>query len=128
MSKKIATFDRDQNGVTLTFGDCTSVLGDILVGADGAHSAARKHLYKSLEQDDILPETDAKAMSVSYVSLIGTTDALDPAKYPSVLEEECENVFIVGDKYTPCTVSQHPVSLVSLTCNLYLNTPADLNP
>ncbi|KAF9119113.1 hypothetical protein BGW39_000560 [Mortierella sp. 14UC] len=103
LSKKIVSFDQDQGGVTVTFADDTTAHGDILVGADGAHSAVRKHLYKLLEEEGLLPECDTKAMSVGYVSLVGTTDALDPVKYPAVLQEECDTVFIIGDKGIPYT-------------------------
>jgi 2-polyprenyl-6-methoxyphenol hydroxylase-like FAD-dependent oxidoreductase len=114
MFNKFPSFDQDQDGVTVTFGGSTTSHGYILVGADGAHSAVSKHLYKTMEQDGILPETDAKAMSVRYVSLVGTTDALDPAKFPGVLDEESENVFIVGDKNTPYTVSLHLIPRIVL--------------
>ncbi|OAQ29401.1 hypothetical protein K457DRAFT_19208, partial [Linnemannia elongata AG-77] len=39
LAKKIITFDHDQDGITVTFDDNTTARGDILVGADGAHSA-----------------------------------------------------------------------------------------
>ncbi|KAF9110024.1 hypothetical protein BGX30_008155, partial [Mortierella sp. GBA39] len=77
--------------------------GDILVGADGAHSAVRQHLYKTLEKDGLLPKSDTKAMSKGYLSLVGTTSSLDPAKYPGVLEKESESYFMFGDKDTPYT-------------------------
>ncbi|KAF8945123.1 hypothetical protein BGZ47_003214 [Haplosporangium gracile] len=101
MSKKIFSFEQNHEGVMLRFSDNTTTHGDILVGADGAHSAVRRHLYKTLEKQGLLPKSDTKEMTRGYISLVGTTDALDPVKYPSVLEEECENVFIVGDKDTP---------------------------
>lgn len=88
----------------LRFSDNTTTHGDILVGADGAHSAIRQHLYKTLDKEGLLPKSDTKEMTRGYISLVGTTDALDPVKYPGVLEEECENVFVVGDKDTPYTV------------------------
>jgi 2-polyprenyl-6-methoxyphenol hydroxylase-like FAD-dependent oxidoreductase len=108
-SKKIVSFEQDGEGVTITLGDNTTARGDILVGADGAHSAVRNHLYKSLDKQGLLPKSDTGAMSVAYVSLLGTTDALDPAKYPCVLKEYCDIKYIIGDKKTPYTVS--PISL-----------------
>lgn len=105
MSSKIASFEQDKEGVTITLGDNTTVRGDILVGADGAHSAVRKHLYETLDKQGLLPKSDTEAMSVGYVSLLGTTDVLDPAKYPGLLKDDCETSFIIGDKKTPYTVS-----------------------
>ncbi|KAG0293464.1 hypothetical protein BGZ96_002806 [Linnemannia gamsii] len=103
MSKKIVSFQQDAEGVTVRFGDDTTSHGDILVGADGAHSTVRQHLYKSLAKKGILPKTDNKEMSRGYISLVGTTEALDPAKYPGVLDEDSESYFVVGDKDTPYT-------------------------
>ncbi|KAF9543221.1 hypothetical protein EC957_001096 [Mortierella hygrophila] len=103
MSKKIVTLDQDQDGVTVTFDDNTTARGDILVGADGAHSAVRKHLYAILDMEQLLPKADTKDMSKGYISLVGTTSSLDPAKYPGVLDEESEGYCMVGDKDTPYT-------------------------
>ncbi|KAF9146902.1 hypothetical protein BG015_011478 [Linnemannia schmuckeri] len=102
-SMKVVSFEQDKKGVTITLGDNTTVRGDILVGADGAHSAVRTHLYKALNKQGLLPRSDTEAMSVSYISLVGTTDALDPTKYPCVLRENCNSSFIIGDKKTPYT-------------------------
>ncbi|KAG0293460.1 hypothetical protein BGZ96_002802 [Linnemannia gamsii] len=102
-SKKIVSFEQDEGGVTITLGDNTTARGDILVGADGAHSAVRNHLYKTLNSQGLLPDIDAKPMSVAYISLVGTTDALDPVKYPCVLQESCDISYMIGDKKTPYT-------------------------
>ncbi|KAG0372896.1 hypothetical protein BGX24_012438 [Mortierella sp. AD032] len=103
MSKKIVSFEQDSDGITVTFSDHSTVHGDILVGADGAHSAVRQHLYDVLDRQGLLPKTDTEAMSVGYVSLLGTTDALDPIKYPGVLKETCDTAFVIGDGGTPYT-------------------------
>ncbi|KAG0281209.1 hypothetical protein BGZ95_006035 [Linnemannia exigua] len=79
-SNKIVAFDQDSYGVTGTLGDNTAVRVDILV-------------------ELMVPTT----MSVGYVSLLGTTDVLDPLKYPGVLKDDCETSFIIGDKNTPYT-------------------------
>ncbi|KAG0372895.1 hypothetical protein BGX24_012437 [Mortierella sp. AD032] len=42
-------------------------------------------------------------MSRGYISLVGTTEALDPERYPAVLQEDCDIAFIIGDKKTPYT-------------------------
>lgn len=104
MSKKILSFQQNHEGVMLRFSDNTTVHGDILVGADGAHSAVRQHLYKTMDKQGLLPKADTKAMSRGYISLVGTTNELDPEKYPCVLKEDCDINFIIGDKKTPYTV------------------------
>ncbi|KAF9543217.1 hypothetical protein EC957_001092 [Mortierella hygrophila] len=103
MSKKILSFQQNHEGVMLRFSDNTTIHGDILVGADGAHSAIRQHLYKTLDKQGLLPMADAKAMSRGYISLVGTTCPLDPVKYPSLLKDDCETSFILGDKKSPYT-------------------------
>lgn len=103
MSKRVLSFEQNQEGVTVHFSDNTSMHGDILVGADGAHSAVRQHLHKILTKQGLLPKTDTLEMSKGYISLLGTTEALDPAKFPEVLNSK--DYFVVGDKDTPYTVS-----------------------
>ncbi|KAG9061259.1 hypothetical protein KI688_007597 [Linnemannia hyalina] len=90
MSKKILSFQQNHEGVMLRFSDNTTAHGDILVGADGAHSSVRQHLFKTMDKQGLLPKTDTKAMSKGYISVVGTTDELDPAKYPCLTEPKCE--------------------------------------
>ncbi|KAK3839487.1 MAG: hypothetical protein JOS17DRAFT_729271, partial [Linnemannia elongata] len=103
MSKKILSFQQNHEGVMLRFSDNTTTHGDILVGADGAHSAIRQHLYKTLDKQGLLPKADTKPMSRGYISLVGTTKPLDPVKYPGLLKDDCETSFILGDKKSPYT-------------------------
>ncbi|KAF9900419.1 hypothetical protein EC991_007353 [Linnemannia zychae] len=101
MSKKVLSFQQNREGVMVRFSDNTTIHGDILVGADGAHSAVRQHLYKTLEKQGLLPKADTKEMSRGYISLVGTTDALDATKYPGIAREDSESFYIIGDKKTP---------------------------
>lgn len=95
----------------LRFSDNTTLHGDILVGADGAHSSVRQHLYKTMDQQGLLPKSDNKNMNKGYISFLGTTGPLDPAKYPAVLDPACENNFMIGDGATPYTVRCPPFFL-----------------
>ncbi|KAK3834914.1 MAG: hypothetical protein JOS17DRAFT_773038 [Linnemannia elongata] len=103
MSKKVLSFQQNHEGVMLRFSDNTTVHGDILVGADGAHSSVRQHLYKTLEKEGQLPKTDKKQMEKGYISLVGTTDPLDPAKYPRLGDRDSESAYMIGDGKTPYT-------------------------
>ncbi|KAK3848476.1 MAG: hypothetical protein J3R72DRAFT_500237 [Linnemannia gamsii] len=103
MSKKVLSFQQNHEGVMLRFSDNTTTHGDILVGADGAHSSIRQHMYKTLIKQGQLPKSDNKNMNKGYISLVGTTDALDPAKYPGMKNPDSETSFIIGDKSTPYT-------------------------
>ncbi|KAM0543841.1 hypothetical protein ACHAPJ_012078 [Fusarium lateritium] len=53
MNKRIMRIEHNDDGVTVFFHDNTSAKGDILVGADGAHSIARQQLL-SKSNDEIL--------------------------------------------------------------------------
>lgn len=88
----------------LHFSDNTTIHGDILVGADGAHSSVRQHLYETLEKQGQLPKTDKKQMEKGYISLVGNTDPLGLAKYPRMGDRDSENAFIIGDGKTPYIV------------------------
>ncbi|KAF9924891.1 hypothetical protein FBU30_005234 [Linnemannia zychae] len=101
LAKKVLSFQQNHEGVMVRFSDNTSVHGDILVGADGAHSAVRQHLYKTLGKQGLLPKADTKAMNKGYISVVGTTDPLDPVKYPSLLAEDSDTFFMIGDKKIP---------------------------
>ncbi|KAK3848481.1 MAG: hypothetical protein J3R72DRAFT_469946 [Linnemannia gamsii] len=101
MSKKVLSFQQNHEGVMLRFGDNSTIHGDILVGADGAHSAVRQHLYKTLDKQGLLPRSDNVEMTRGYISLVGTTDSLDPDRYPGVLKEDSECFYVIGDKCTP---------------------------
>lgn len=110
MSKKVLSFQQNHEGVMLRFSDNTTIHGDILVGADGAHSSIRQHLYKILGKEGRLPKSDTKGMKKGYIALVGTTDALDPDKYPGVAEEDSKCYNVIGDNNTPYTVSiQSPI-------------------
>ncbi|KAG0293466.1 hypothetical protein BGZ96_002808 [Linnemannia gamsii] len=103
MSKKVLSFQQNHEGVMLRFSDNTTIHGDILVGADGAHSSIRQHLYKILDKEGRLPKSDTKGMKKGYIALVGTTDALDPDKYPGVMEEDSKCYNVIGDNNTPYT-------------------------
>ncbi|KAK3848487.1 MAG: hypothetical protein J3R72DRAFT_2759 [Linnemannia gamsii] len=101
MSKKVLSFQQNHEGVMLRFSDNTTVHGDILVGADGAHSSIRQHLYKTLDKEGLLPKADTKAMSKGYISLVGTTEGLDPAQFPGVDRDDSDCFYVIGDKKVP---------------------------
>ncbi|KAF9189430.1 hypothetical protein BGZ51_009606 [Haplosporangium sp. Z 767] len=87
LGAKVTSVDQNDSGVTITLQDGTQDQGDILVGADGAYSAVRQGLYKQLENKGLLPDTDKENLRMEHVCMVGTTDPLDPAKYPILKEE-----------------------------------------
>lgn len=77
--------------------------GDILVGADGAHSTVRKHLYKTLKDKEALPKSDQEDLPFSCTCLVGQTIPLDPEEFPVMKEPVCQFQIVLG-KGKPYTV------------------------
>ncbi|KFH72183.1 hypothetical protein MVEG_02474 [Podila verticillata NRRL 6337] len=83
-NKKIMSIMQNREGVMIRFSDNTHFHGDILIGADGAYSAVRQSLYKQLSDQDLLPASDKEEIPMAYLCMVGTTDPLDPEKYPAL--------------------------------------------
>jgi salicylate hydroxylase len=45
LARELTSISQDAEGVTATFADGTSATGDVLIGADGIHSAVRRNLF-----------------------------------------------------------------------------------
>ncbi|KAF8942933.1 hypothetical protein BGZ47_005972 [Haplosporangium gracile] len=101
MSKKLLSFQQNRHGVMLRLNDNTTVHGDVLVGADGAHSGVRQHLYKTLQAQGLLPKSDTRDLNKGYISFVGTTIPLDPAKYPGLAQPDSVNSYHIGDNSMP---------------------------
>ncbi|KAG0208921.1 hypothetical protein BGX28_000240 [Mortierella sp. GBA30] len=106
--KKVMSVAQSKDGVMIRCNDGTTYHGDILVGADGAYSGVRQGLYKLLQQEDQLPSSDAVDLSKGFICMVGTTDPLDPSKYPGVNNPQ-SNAFQVIGKGTQYTWSAFSV-------------------
>ncbi|KAF9214463.1 hypothetical protein BGZ59_003640 [Podila verticillata] len=84
MGKKVLNFEQNNLGVMIRCNDNTSYHGDILVGADGAHSAVRQHLYKILKGKNLLPSVDEGDLPFDCICLVGQTEVLDPEDFPDM--------------------------------------------
>lgn len=91
------------------------VQGDILVGADGAYSAVRQNLYRTLKEKSLLPKSDMESLKFSQNAMIGLTDPMDLTKYPDAGKEFGECHIVVG-KESPYTVSFRGADL-TLKCH-----------
>ncbi|KAG0349381.1 hypothetical protein BG004_007008 [Podila humilis] len=82
MGKKVLSYGHTEKGVVLRLSDNSNYEGDILVGADGAYSAVRQHMYKELKNEKKLPASDDLPLPYSCVCLVGQTEVLDPEEFP----------------------------------------------
>ncbi|KFH66122.1 hypothetical protein MVEG_08223 [Podila verticillata NRRL 6337] len=96
LGKRVLSFNENGHGVEIRCSDNSAYTGDILVGADGAYSAVRQHLYKILKKSKRLPISDDAALPFSCVCLVGQTDVLDPEEFPNVKPELCQHNSVLG--------------------------------
>ncbi|KAG0337102.1 hypothetical protein BG000_005832 [Podila horticola] len=102
LGKRVLSLMQNQDSVMVRCSDNSSYYGDILVGADGAYSAVRQNLYKSLKHDKKLPASDDVSLPFNCVCLVGQTEVLDPGDFPLLDEELCHCDAILGVS-TMCT-------------------------
>ncbi|KAF8951051.1 hypothetical protein BGZ52_000563 [Haplosporangium bisporale] len=100
MGKKVMSLLQNENGVMIRCSDSSTHHGDILVGADGAYSAVRQHLYSDLKKKKTLPTSDDTNLPCSFVCLVGQTHPLDPEEFPDLKLERSQFV-TVSSKETP---------------------------
>ncbi|KAF9173071.1 hypothetical protein BGX21_005666 [Mortierella sp. AD011] len=86
-SKKVVSLDQNEQGVTLTMADGSTYHGDIVVGADGIYSGVRQGLFKQLDEAGLLPASDKEELTMGHLCMVGTTNPVDPEKYPCVKDD-----------------------------------------
>ncbi|KAF9191658.1 hypothetical protein BGZ51_006877 [Haplosporangium sp. Z 767] len=79
--KRVLSITQDEDGATARCADGSAYLGDVIVGADGAYSAVRQNIYKSLKQKGKLSSSDNKPLGYNQHCLVGVTRPLDPEEY-----------------------------------------------
>ncbi len=94
--KRVLSLLQNENGVMIRCSDGTSYEGDILVGADGAHSGVRQSLYQALAAG--LPSSDRESMNAGHICMVGTTESLDAEKYPALKDGLAHCKRIIGEK------------------------------
>ncbi|KAK3840349.1 MAG: hypothetical protein JOS17DRAFT_769871 [Linnemannia elongata] len=100
--KKVMSLEQNKEGVMIRCADGTTYHGDILVGADGAYSGVRQALYKRLAKAGTLAPSDANELNKGFICMVGTTEPLDPAKYPGVDDKVASCNQIIGNNNSYC--------------------------
>ncbi|KAF9124920.1 hypothetical protein BGW39_007797 [Mortierella sp. 14UC] len=95
--KKVVNISETDTKVTIRTSDSTTYEGDILVGADGAHSTVRQHMYRELKAKGTLPRPDQEDLPFSCTCLVGQTKVLDPEMYPLLKEPVCQFLSVMSD-------------------------------
>ncbi|KAF9995815.1 hypothetical protein BGZ80_000219 [Entomortierella chlamydospora] len=95
-NKKVVWLLQNDEGVMIRTSDNETYHGDILVGADGAHSAVRQNLYKHLAKKNELPACDSENLKAAHICMVGTTVPLDPEIYPELKDEQSRTSTIIG--------------------------------
>jgi 2-polyprenyl-6-methoxyphenol hydroxylase-like FAD-dependent oxidoreductase len=95
--KKVVSITETDDKVTVRTSDNARYEGDILVGADGAHSTVRHHLYEKLKNKGELPKSDQEDLPFSCTCLVGQTRTLDPEELPLLKEPVCQFLSVMSD-------------------------------
>ncbi|KAF9921141.1 hypothetical protein FBU30_008877 [Linnemannia zychae] len=99
--KRVIDITETQSEVTVTCTDETTYVGHLVIGADGAYSAVRQIMYRKLQAQGLLPEVDKKPLHFDKQCVVGMTAPLDPARFPVLMDEQCEVKVLLGkDQHT----------------------------
>jgi hypothetical protein len=104
MGKRMLSFEQNDQGVTIRCSDKSTYYGDILVGADGAHSAVREHLFKLLKDNNQLSRSDDSGLPSDCVCLVGQTEVLDPKDFPEMKLSRSKFDSVLNDEYVVSTL------------------------
>ncbi|KAG0075124.1 hypothetical protein BGZ90_010183, partial [Linnemannia elongata] len=85
-------------GVEVVCHDHSVYTADILIGADGAYSTIRYHMYKNMTEAGTLPASDAEELAMPYVCMVGTTTPQDPEKYPELIGPVTHLRHVIGNE------------------------------
>ncbi|KAG0248829.1 hypothetical protein BG011_009869 [Mortierella polycephala] len=100
LGKRLLSYVQNNEGVKARFNNNTTYLGDILIGADGGHSAVRQLMYKELEARDKLPEADKQKSTKGFSNIVGATSTLDTDRFPGIVGPKSEASLMVGSSPT----------------------------
>ncbi|KAG9068152.1 hypothetical protein KI688_011747 [Linnemannia hyalina] len=69
---------------------------DIIIGADGAYSAVRQNIYRTMKTKNLLPKSDQEPLKHTLNAIIGISQPLDGSRFPVAYQQFCEASVVVG--------------------------------
>lgn len=104
-STRVSSVDHTAKGVTVNCADGTSHEGDIVVGADGIFSSARKEMWNAADREEpgFITEEEKQKMTAEYQILYGmstATPGLVAGHYDITHMKDISSMFIVGKNDT----------------------------
>ncbi|KAF9106461.1 hypothetical protein BGX27_009166 [Mortierella sp. AM989] len=121
-NKRVLSVTQDEGGATAKCSDGSAYLSDIIVGADGAYSAVRQNIYKSLKQKGKLSTSDDIPLGYNQHCLVGVSNPVSPEKYP-VLKNDFADFEIVIPKSDPFYAIYMPLPHNRISWAVIQNVP-----
>jgi len=119
LNKRVLTILNEGAGARVSCADGSTFDGDIIVGADGAHSPVRQSLFKWLKKSNKLPSSDDVPMPYNCVCLVGQTGELDPEEFPDI-NKNFSAFDSIKSAGTPYTVTLFSLRRMTCCCLLKL--------
>ncbi|KAF9542813.1 hypothetical protein EC957_001533 [Mortierella hygrophila] len=69
---------------------------DIIIGADGAYSAVRQNIYRTMKTKNLLPKSDQEPLKHTLNAIIGISRPLDGSRFPVAYQQFCETSLVIG--------------------------------
>ncbi|KAF9169833.1 hypothetical protein BGX20_009772 [Mortierella sp. AD010] len=107
LGKKVLTVKEKDDKVLISCSDGSIYEGDLLIGADGAHSAVRQNIFKTMDELDILPKDDLESFHIGYINMVGVA-TVDSEKYPQTNDGIAHFVTVLGKDNTNWNVAKVP--------------------
>ncbi|KAF9352368.1 hypothetical protein BGX26_009813 [Mortierella sp. AD094] len=96
LEKKVLGVKEEDDKVYITCADGSSYEGGLLIGADGAHSAVRQCLYKTMDGLDIIPKEDLEGFYIGHICMVGVASFDDSEKYPQMKDSISHFTNVLG--------------------------------
>ncbi|KAF9352370.1 hypothetical protein BGX26_009815 [Mortierella sp. AD094] len=118
--KKIIGVKEMDDKVYITCADGSSHNGDLLIGADGAHSAVRQGVYKTMNELDLLPKEDLEGFYIGHICMVGVASFDDSEKYPQMKDSISHFTNVLGGDNKRWTISNIPGNRVCWSLGVQL--------